>query len=181
MRDVANAIFDALCRIPVILGGAKRVLRLYGDSKRLQDLSDELYTSILGGLGYMMEYLKRKSSKKLLKAFFKQGNFESCLEEKIKAISAAKDAFNEEAEMCHKEAVQSLVNESQAGKIQTLIDIHEAENKRTREADLLLRQQAQILSELVFKLLNANAKGVDMAWAESKCHMVFSLAKMSDR
>lgn len=175
MRDVANAIFDALCRIPVILGGAKRVLRLHSDSKRLKDLSDELYTSILGGLGYMMEYLKRKSSKKLLKAFFKQGNFESRLEEKIKAISAAKDAFNEEAEMCHKEAVQSLVhlNEGQAGKIQKLIDIHEAENKRTREEDLLLNQKSQIVLDLVIKLLNANEKGVDMAWAESKCHESF--------
>ncbi|KAK3690376.1 hypothetical protein B0T22DRAFT_481554 [Podospora appendiculata] len=81
MRDVAEKALDALCQIPLILSGTRRVLSIFKKSQELQKCS---------------------------RAFFETG-----LVEKIDDITKRRDAFNEKAEMCHKEVVHRLKEASE--------------------------------------------------------------------
>lgn len=66
-------------------------------------------------LGRMLEYLRHNACRKVTKAFFKQQSFQSDLLMKIEDIAAARDDFNTEAELCHKEAVQKLQEATESG------------------------------------------------------------------
>lgn len=113
MRKVAEAVLDGLHQIPAILSSVQRVLGIFKDSERLQELSDTIYRSILDALGRMLEYLKRRSLRKVMKAMIKQQAFESDLLKKIEEVAKARDDFNIEAELCHKEALKRLYDASE--------------------------------------------------------------------
>lgn len=91
------------------------MLNIYRDSPRLVELSDALYQSVLAALGRMLEYLKHHACRKILKAFIKQQSFQSDLVRKIEDIASARDDFNTEAELCHKEALQKLQDVTERG------------------------------------------------------------------
>ncbi|KAK3319665.1 hypothetical protein B0T19DRAFT_432841 [Cercophora scortea] len=143
MRNVAEKVLDALCQIPIILSGTRRVLSIFQESQELQKCSRALYKSVLLGLGHMLEYLRRKSAWKVLKAGFKQQSFESGLVDKIDDITKQRDAFNDEAELCHKEVVHRLEKASEKSgneikdemrAISVIISAARAEEERARRA-----------------------------------------------
>lgn len=108
MRKVADTILKQLHQIPAILSSVQRVLNIYRNSTKLVELSDAIYQSVLVALGRMLEYLRHNACRKVMKAFVKQQSFQSDLLTKIEDIATARDEFNAEAEMCHKEACQRL-------------------------------------------------------------------------
>ena len=63
----------------------------------------------------MLEYLKHNACRKVLKAFIKQQSFQSDLVQKIEDIATARDDFNAEAELCHKETLQKLQDVTERG------------------------------------------------------------------
>ena len=106
MRHVAQTVLDGLHRIPSILIGAQRVMKIFPDDKDLQAQCDVLYTTVLEALGCMLHYLKEKSAKKLRSALFKQDAFEQDLELKITKIETERDTLNERALYCHMETME---------------------------------------------------------------------------
>ncbi|KAL1878293.1 hypothetical protein Daus18300_002211 [Diaporthe australafricana] len=115
LRRVADTVLNELHRIPAILSSVQRVLNIYRDSTKLVELSDAIYQSVLVSLGRMLEYLRHNACRKVTKAFFKQQSFQSDLLMKIEDIAVARDDFNTEAELCHKEAVQKLQEATERG------------------------------------------------------------------
>lgn len=88
-------------------------MSIYKDSERLTSLSAAFYTSILSALGHVLNYLRRKSSVKKASANFihaviRPANFQRELVEKIDQITKDRNAFNEEADICHKEMLDRL-------------------------------------------------------------------------
>lgn len=112
MRNIAHKLLNALSLIPSILSGAQRVLNVFRDQKSLEEKSQVLYLSILSAMGHMLAYLQEKRVWKVLKATFKQQNFEAGLVEKIENITTARDDFNDECELCHKEALHKIGEDS---------------------------------------------------------------------
>ena len=108
MKDVHGKVLDALQQIPSIIDGAQRVLRIYNDSERLESLSKAFYTSILAALGQVMYYLRKKASAKITRAFITPFGFEDKLVHKIGDITTAKEAFNDEADICQKEMLDRM-------------------------------------------------------------------------
>ena len=142
-------VLDAACQIPLILNSAQRVLGMYRDSAELQQASKELYGSILICLGHMLRFLRRKSRWKVLEAGFKQQAFEAELLDKIKNVENSRDAFNEQAEICHKLSLQDLRQKSEAdnqdlrGRMQAVLEIQVSatlEEKRTQQIIVELQQ-----------------------------------------
>jgi hypothetical protein len=103
MRHVAESVLDALEQIPVILGTAQRVLNIYRDSEKLKQLSQTFYQSILAALGHILHYFRRKSSSKVFQVALQPASFQKDLLDKIEKIAKARNALNEEADLCHKE------------------------------------------------------------------------------
>lgn len=125
MRNVAGKLLDALHLIPSILLGAQRVLNVFHGQKSLEEKSNVLYLSIISAMGHMLAYLQEKRGWKVIKATFKQQHFEADLVEKIENIKTARDDFNEECELCHKEAVQKI-GENSARNGDTMVTLREA-------------------------------------------------------
>ncbi|MBE3047882.1 hypothetical protein IMZ48_36305 [Candidatus Bathyarchaeota archaeon] len=115
---------SALQQIPSIIDGAQRVTRLYRDSQRLELLSRAFYTSIMAALGHIMHYLRKKASRRLPNVVFKPSSFEEQLVQKIDAIASDKDAFNEEADICHKEMVDRMSSTAEDRGERTEEDLH---------------------------------------------------------
>ncbi|KAJ4416468.1 hypothetical protein N0V82_006733 [Gnomoniopsis sp. IMI 355080] len=139
MRNVAKEILDALHAIPSILTGARRVLNVFRDQEILKDKSKALYNSILTAMGHMLEYLRRKSTRKMLKVVFKQQSFEADLLTKIEDITKARNEFNEESELCHKEVLQKLGEDSsrntdEVAKLAEVLSVYSDEQKRSQQA-----------------------------------------------
>jgi len=141
MRTVAEKVLEALQKIPAVLSGAERVLGIFEDSEQLKEQSTALYRSMLLALGHMLEYLKRKSFIKIIGAVFKQQAFESQLMAKIDNITKERDAFNEEAEICHKEVLAQLAKTSEKNAdeikdelrgISQVLAVYTAEQRRAR-------------------------------------------------
>jgi len=185
MRKVAQEILEALCKIPITISSTRRVLNIFKDSQQLKQRSKALYESILGGLGHMLEYLKRNAVKKALMAGLKQQSFESrLLDDLIGNITKSRDAFNEEAELCHKEALQRLQKrgEEDAREIKQeirtiglIIEAAKQEEKRARDAlaegmQLLDMRTAELSDtfldfvKAVKQLLIASPKGFEHAY-----------------
>ncbi|KAI0392716.1 hypothetical protein F5Y17DRAFT_341060 [Xylariaceae sp. FL0594] len=125
IRRVDQEILDALCKIPLTISSAQRVLNIFKDSQQLKLRSKALYQSVLGGLGHMLEYLKRSTVEKALVAGLRQQSFESkLLDEWIANMDTSLDAFNEEVELCHKEALHKLrkMGEEDANVLKDQID-----------------------------------------------------------
>ncbi|OIW24490.1 hypothetical protein CONLIGDRAFT_648639 [Coniochaeta ligniaria NRRL 30616] len=194
MRKVAKDILEALCKIPVIMSSTRRVLNIFKESRELRQKSKALYKSILGGLGHMLEYLRRGTARKGFMAGLKQENFESdLLDNWIGNITKDRDGFNEEAEMCHKEAVQKLQKmgdknakdiQQQIKGISVVIEAAREEDRRAHQAFLdgmellgmtihgMFRSEMESfkvdLRRTLVDLLAANPKVTDYSWSLNK-------------
>lgn len=139
MRKVAKKILDALQLIPSILSGARRVLNIFRDHEALEDKSKGLYLSILAAMGHMLEYLKRRSDRKVIEAVFKQQSFEADLLTKIEDITKVRDAFNDESELCHKEVLQKMAEDSTRNRdemaiLVEVLSVSSSEQQRSHQA-----------------------------------------------
>lgn len=136
MRNVAEKILTALSLIPEILSTARRLLNVFKDNPILIDKSDGLYTSILAAMGHMLEYLRRKSGWKVLKAGFQQQSFEAKLMEEVDNMTNARNSFNEECETCHKEALQKIGQSGaeSADELQATLEVCRNEQQRSHQA-----------------------------------------------
>lgn len=54
MKVIRDAILGELHKIPLLLSGTQRVLRIYKTSQKLQAQSKALYTATLKALGHML-------------------------------------------------------------------------------------------------------------------------------
>ncbi|OAL21622.1 hypothetical protein AYO22_08018 [Fonsecaea multimorphosa] len=186
MRDVADKVLDGLHQIPAVLNGTQRVLNIFRDDKELRGYSETLYCALLAALGHMLEYLKRKSLRKLLPAVLKQETYESGLVQKIGAVEKARDNFNQHAQTCHMEAMKKLAEvncensnmiQGQLQNISNILVQCEAEKKRVNAAledaiklanmsyNQLLKEFREIREPLkeLMKLLKSNPAVEDLA------------------
>jgi hypothetical protein len=138
MRSIVDKIMEALHEIPVILSGAQRVLSIYKDSEKLQAQSKALYGSVLAALGHTLDYLRRKSFWKLLKAGFQQSSFEEGLIEKISNVTKERNGFNAEADICQKEMLDKIA------------DVTKTANKNSEDAikEVQLIQQILVFAHM---------------------------------
>lgn len=185
MRKVAVAIFDALEQIPAALGGARRVMNIFKDSKTLQSHSDTLYKSVLAAMRHMLEYLRRKSVRKIFKVILKQQRFEDDLMVKINNIIKSRDAFNHEAEVCHRKVVQQLSeasakNADEAQEIYLLLSRSTEEQQRSQRfvapsvQDIQPNDVTEITRMLlpceeILNMLRSNLAAVDYAYSFRTC------------
>lgn len=144
-------VLDALQQIPTVIDGAQRVLKIYPDSERLRALSDTFYASILAALGHMIHYLRKKASSKLREAVKRPFTSNDVLVDKIKAVEAGRDAFNREADICHREMVQRMkVLTSQEGdetreEVKIIGEaIDEAAQEHSRALQMIQRKQSEL-------------------------------------
>ena len=165
MKDVSGKVLEGLEKIPMILDSARRFLRLFGEAEALRARSSELYAAVLEALGHILEYLRqRTASKRFLRAtaaFFQQQSWEADLTSKIDKIADARDEFNLEADVCHKEA-DSAGHRGTVEEIRKLdVRLEEArkENQRVQavieEVNLRLGKLQPYMNELIV-LLTAN-------------------------
>ncbi|KAI0199495.1 hypothetical protein F4808DRAFT_461815 [Astrocystis sublimbata] len=184
MRNVAKQVLDGLHRIPDILNGARRVLRIFEHDDNLLDQSRKLYTSVLTALGHMLEYLKtkgfRKRAREIIKATFQGESFALGLEQKIKDVQSECDRFNEEAEYCHKATANehqrlmrtnATVSQQQMETIANILMMSSREIQRAQEATKAavvdLAGRVKGLENLLLQLFD-NPKVVEAAYASNK-------------
>ncbi|KAJ2994816.1 hypothetical protein NUW58_g1450 [Xylaria curta] len=194
MRNINDNVLDCLCRIPIILNGTQRVLRIFQHDEELQNQSRRLYMSLLEVLGHILEYLKQNEARKLVRAILKQDVFEADLEQEIKTAEMIRDMFNDQAQVCHMEAVNkqaclrsqdTVALQEQLEHIGYIVKASEAEERRVRGAiaealiivqmkcDELQGQYRQLasnveLSNKLLKLLISNSNAYDVAYTKHK-------------
>ncbi|KAK4220519.1 hypothetical protein QBC38DRAFT_526643 [Podospora fimiseda] len=130
ITKVRDRVLEALQQIPTILNSAQRVLNIYHDSAKLKELSKAFYISTLSVLGHILNYIRRKASRNLMKVVFQPGSFQEELFQKLEQLTKDRNAFNEEADLCQKEMLDNL------GKV-IQQDNHEAKEERARMEYLL--------------------------------------------
>ncbi|KAI3332093.1 hypothetical protein HD806DRAFT_518903 [Xylariaceae sp. AK1471] len=108
MRNVAEKVLEGLYRIPAILSGVQRVLKIFNDDDELHGPTRQIYMSILAALRHMLECLQRARARKIFTAAFMQDMFEMELEQKIKSMEDERNKLNEQAQLCHMEAMNKL-------------------------------------------------------------------------
>ncbi|RAH59521.1 hypothetical protein BO85DRAFT_485994 [Aspergillus piperis CBS 112811] len=99
-KEVRNAIVGGLRDIPILLGGAQRVLAIYKTSEPLRACSDALYLAVLTALGQMLAYTQKHTLKKALGAIMRNSSFQMAMTQSIEDVRECKDKFNEEANIC---------------------------------------------------------------------------------
>jgi hypothetical protein len=158
MRIVAKTVLEALVQIPAILSGAQRVLSIFKGDSVLEERSKALYSSTLAALGRMLEYLKRNGFRKALAATLKQDSFEIGLEDRIRDLTIQRNAFNEQAEICHWDSMKKMREKSDATeselkdelrRIGDMVDAYHPERLRAQEA---IQQAVELMGMSYAKL-----------------------------
>lgn len=136
MRNVAENILSALSLIPDILSTASRLLNIFKDNSVLLEKSDALYMSILTAMGHILEYLRRRSIRKVLQVTFQQQSFERELMEKVTDMTKARDSFNVECETCYQEVSEKSRQHSaqSARELAATLEICRIEQQRSHQA-----------------------------------------------
>jgi hypothetical protein len=177
----------------------QRVLNIYQNSTKLVELSDAIYQSVLVALGRMLEYLRHNACRKVLKALIKQQSFQSSLVIQIEDIAAARDEFNTEAELCHKESLQKLQEATERGgdrvedailNLKRVVAISRREQERSSQMiheyfDLMSHDFSDLTKEvgelkqlvhlqtvpiaLLIELLKSNPRVIDAAYDDGTC------------
>ncbi|GLA00334.1 hypothetical protein AnigIFM60653_008393 [Aspergillus niger] len=96
-KEVRDATVSGLRDIPLLLGGAQRVLAIHKTSEPLRACSDALYVAVLKALGHMLAYTQKHTLKKALGALLRQSSFQLVLTRSIEDVQRCRDKFNEEA------------------------------------------------------------------------------------
>ncbi|GLB12261.1 hypothetical protein AtubIFM57258_009542 [Aspergillus tubingensis] len=112
-KEVRNAIVGGLRDIPILLGGAQRVLAIYKTSEPLRACSDALYLAVLTALGQMLAYTQKHTLKKALGAIIRNSSFQVVLTQSIEDVRKCRDKFNEEANICSMQMASQIEHLSQ--------------------------------------------------------------------
>ncbi|OJI86043.1 hypothetical protein ASPTUDRAFT_38786 [Aspergillus tubingensis CBS 134.48] len=112
-KEVRNAIVGGLRDIPILLGGAQRVLAIYKTSEPLRACSDALYLAVLTALGQMLAYIQKHTLKKALGAIIRNSSFQVVLTQSIEDVRKCRDKFNEEANICSMQMASQIEHLSQ--------------------------------------------------------------------
>lgn len=106
----------------------------------------------------MLEYLRHNACRNVLKALVKQQSFQSDLFKRIEDIAAARDDFNAEAELCHKETLQKLQDVTERGgdriedAITNLSQIVAISRREQERSNQIIREYFDLISQSYWDL-----------------------------
>ncbi|KAI0490448.1 hypothetical protein F4859DRAFT_8203 [Xylaria cf. heliscus] len=109
-EEIRGKIVEGLDTLCDTISHSKAEIRLYNHEPDLKEKSEALYMAILNFVRPVVAYLDKNSAVESFKAFFKQTQYGSKLDEAIDAMKTASSSFENCVSVCFQRRVQKIDN-----------------------------------------------------------------------